>query len=74
MTDYMPYHIWLTQLPTINTFLMPGLLDDLMVDPSLCPIPPGFEVLGNFSNEFEHFKDTTGYDNGNWGGKKYWSF
>ena len=31
------------------------------VDPSRCPIPPGFKVLGNFSDEFDHFKETTGY-------------
>jgi hypothetical protein len=42
-----------------------------MVDPALCPIPPGFEVMGNFSNEFEHFKETTGYDDGGWGGHNY---
>ena len=32
-----------------------------MVDPSRCPIPPGFEVVGSFSDEFDHFKETTGY-------------
>ena len=32
-----------------------------MVNPSHCPIPPGFEVIGNFNDDFDHFKDTTGY-------------
>ena len=32
-----------------------------MVDPSLCPIPPGFEVIGDFSDDFELFKQITGY-------------
>ena len=32
-----------------------------MVDPSRCPIPPGFEVIGGFSDEFDHFRETTGY-------------
>ena len=32
-----------------------------MVIPSQCPIPPGFEVIGHLSDDFDHFKDTTGY-------------
>jgi hypothetical protein len=32
-----------------------------MVDPSRCPIPPGFEVIDGFSDDFDHFKEFTGY-------------
>lgn len=35
----------------------------MAVDPSLCPIPPGFEVIDGFSDDFEQFKETTGYGN-----------
>jgi hypothetical protein len=49
-----------------------------MVDPSLCPIPPGFEVIGGFTDDFENFRDITDYDNFNganiqcWGVSKRW--
>ena len=33
------------------------------VDPALCPIPPGFEVIGGFNDDFRHFKNGTGYEN-----------
>ena len=35
----------------------------MVTDPSLCPIPPGFEVIGGFNDDFNHFKNGTGYDN-----------
>jgi hypothetical protein len=38
-----------------------------MVDPAVCPIPPGFEYIKKFSNNFYHFKETTGYNDGGWG-------
>jgi len=30
-------------------------------DPRFCVIPPGFEIIGGFNDDFEHFKDTTHY-------------
>lgn len=33
----------------------------MVTDPSLCPIPPGFEVIGGFNDDFRHFTDFTGY-------------
>ena len=33
-----------------------------MVDPSLCPIPPGFEVIDGFSDDFDRFKEFTTFD------------
>ena len=33
----------------------------MVTDPARCPIPPGFEVIGNFNDDFEDFKDTTSY-------------
>ena len=39
---------------------------------SRCPIPPYFEVVGGFSDNFDHFKDTTGYDGGWTGFSKRW--
>jgi hypothetical protein len=44
----------------------------MSIDPTRCPIPPGFELIGNFSDDFEHFKDTTGYDYGWVGYSKRW--
>jgi hypothetical protein len=34
----------------------------MVTHPSLCPIPPGFEVIGGFNDDFEHFKNVTPYD------------
>ncbi|HXV88927.1 MAG TPA: hypothetical protein VD710_07535 [Nitrososphaeraceae archaeon] len=38
------------------------LIKRVVTDPALCPIPPGFKVLGNFNDGFEHFKDATHYN------------
>lgn len=34
----------------------------MVTDPALCPIPPGFQVIGGFNDGFEPFKNFTGYD------------
>src|SRR6476620_8984358 len=34
----------------------------MVTDPSLCPIPPGFRVIGGFNDAFDNFRDTSPYE------------
>jgi hypothetical protein len=33
----------------------------MVTNPAQCPIPPGFSVIGNFNDDFHHFKNTIPY-------------
>ena len=47
--------------PVSVTHLL-GLLPQQGVDPALCPIPPGFEVIGGFNDDFRNFRNVSGYE------------